>query len=343
MQIGIIKASTLIRGGFMISKRYSGEVLDTVLLLALPASGKSEVRKYLAGLSGDECRRAFHMGPTVQLDDFPYVHMMRQLDDQLAARGKSRFFFSAPDRPFRNPRHWGTLIELINEDYADLINHRTYAPKSAALHLIERIDGAAKKIGAPAVLDIMDDSTRHVIADALEREALELLKEKNSNSMQNLAGKTVVIEFARGGAQGASLPLPEPFGYGYSLSRLSKSILERASILYIWVTPEESRRKNEARANPNDPGSILHHGVPIDVMLNDYGCDDMSWLESKSETPDTVSVRLDDQAFTLPIARFDNRMDKTSFVRADVKDWKASDVKALHDGLQQAFEKLAKK
>ena len=54
------------------------EILDVLLLLALPASGKSEVRRYLASLTPEQCRRDFHMGPTVQLDDYPYVHMMRQ-------------------------------------------------------------------------------------------------------------------------------------------------------------------------------------------------------------------------------------------------------------------------
>src|SRR5438445_6161715 len=52
------------------------EILDVLLLLALPASGKSEVRRYLASLSPEQCRGDFHLGPTVQLDDYPYVHMM---------------------------------------------------------------------------------------------------------------------------------------------------------------------------------------------------------------------------------------------------------------------------
>jgi len=41
------------------------KLIDTLLLLALPASGKSEVRKYLASLTPEQCRNELHMGPTV--------------------------------------------------------------------------------------------------------------------------------------------------------------------------------------------------------------------------------------------------------------------------------------
>jgi hypothetical protein len=303
------------------------DILETVLLLALPASGKSEVRRYLAHLDADECRRDFHMGPTVQLDDFPYVHLMRRIDDELAARGDQRAFFQAPDKPFQDGRDWGTLIELINEDYADLVAKKKFDVPSAALHLFERLDTAAGKVGLPARL-----AGRSAIVEALEKEARALLEEKEANYPDTLKGRTVVIEFARGGPDGASLPLPAPLGYQYSLSRLSPEILNKAGILYVWVTPEESRRKNQARTDPNDPGSILHHGVPIDVMLNDYGCDDMAWLDRDGQV--TVGER------RLPLARFDNRVDKTSFLRADRADWKKEDVAAIHAGLKDALTHL---
>ena len=152
----------------------------------------------------------------------------------------------------------------------------------------------------------------------------------------------MVIEFARGGPDGAALPLPAPLGYQYSLARLSDAILRRARILYIWVTPEESRRKNDERADPERPGgSILHHGVPMAVMLGDYGCDDMDWLIQHSDRPDTVGRDARGTAFHLPVARFDNRVDKTSFIREDRAKWSAADVRALHAGLQGAFAHLA--
>jgi hypothetical protein len=137
------------------------------------------------------------------------------------------------------------------------------------------------------------------------------------------------------------VPLPAPLGYRWSLARLAKEMLETATILYVWVTPEESRRKNFARTDPNDPGSILHHGVPIDVMLNDYGCDDMTWLEETARKPGTVTVEAHGETFDVPIARFDNRVDKTSFLRGAKGEWNADDVRAVHEGLKSAFERLA--
>ncbi len=94
--------------------------IDTLLLLALPASGKSEVRRYLHSLDPSECRDHFGIGPTVQLDDFPYVHLMRRISDELTTRGYEGPYFLSSQLPFRDPRDWGTLIELLNEDYADL-------------------------------------------------------------------------------------------------------------------------------------------------------------------------------------------------------------------------------
>ena len=318
------------------------KILDNILLLALPASGKSEVRRYLARLSPEASRDDFHMGPTVQLDDFPYVHMMRRIDDELAALGKPRLFFHSPDRPFQDTRDWGTLIHLLNEDYDDLLARRVSKPASAARLLLERIEQAWRKTGAPPRLAALDDATRSSLEKKLEAEARKMLEEKLRGYPESLEGKTLVFEFARGGPQGSTMPLPAPLGYRYSLSLLDPRILEKSTILYVWVTPEESRRKNEARTDPNDPGSILHHGVPIEVMLNDYGCDDMDWLQEHSERRGTLTVKVGGKAFHLPCARFDNRKDKTTFVRAEPSAWRAADVDALHGGLAEAFARLAK-
>jgi len=316
-------------------------VLDTILLLALPASGKSEVRRYLELMPAQPRREDFHMGPSVQLDDFPYVHMMRRIDDELAGLGQGRLFFQAPDRPFRDPRDWGTLIELVNEDHADLVQKRFLNPAHAGSDLMDRIDRAAVKCGAPARLAGLEQSLRAKLAEAIAAESRQLVQDKQNNYPESLEGRTLVIEFARGGPQGSTLPLAEPFGYRYSLARLAPEILEKAGILYIWVTPEESRRKNQARSNPKDPGSILHHGVPLEVMLKDYGCDDMDWLAQNSEQPGTVTVKAHGRTYHLPLARFDNRVDKTSFLREPQDAWKPAQVKSVHEGLREALAHLA--
>jgi hypothetical protein len=208
--------------------------------------------------------------------------------------------------------------------------------------LLNRLDAAAVAVGASPRMSALDAPVRGALAEALEKEARELLNNKHAGYPETLEGKTLVVEFARGGKQGSSMPLASPFGYRYSLSRLSDALLENATILYVWVTPEESRRKNQARTDPNDPGSILHHGVPIEVMLNDYGCDDMDWLEQNAAVPGTITVTTRGRTFNVPVARFDNRVDKTSFLRGERRAWSEAEIHAVHDGLKGALQKLAR-
>ena len=182
---------------------------------------------------------------------------------------------------------------------------------------------------------------RHEVAEALEPECADLLQRKIAEVPDSLEGKTVVIEFARGGADASPMPLPAPYGYRYSLGCLSPEILSKASILYIWVTPEESRRKNAERTDPDDPGSILFHGVPLAVMYGDYGCDDLAWLLEQSDRPDTVCIEQGGRKYYLPVGRFDNRVDLTTFIREDAASWPEEDVAKLRAGLRAAFDELA--
>ena len=141
------------------------------------------------------------------------------------------------------------------------------------------------------------------------------------------------------------MPLTGTFGYQYSLPMFCPEILENAAILYIWVTPEESRRKNADRADPNDPGSNLHHGVPMAVMLGDYGCDDMEYLRARSKA-NCVSFDAHGRHWDVPIGVFDNRVDKTSFLRAEPECWdkgKVADVTAaIRAATDAMFENYGK-
>lgn len=316
------------------------ETIETLLLLALPASGKSEVRNYLTNVDAERCRRDFGIGPTVQLDDYPYVHLMRRIDEELLELGASPLFFDTLDGPFREPLEWGTLIELLNEDYQAL--SRASPPSasgSSASRVLARVERARRAVGGDPRLTTLEASVRQELEQRLEPECLAIERERASGP-GDLTGKTVVIEFSRGGPDGASMPLEPPRGYGYSLALLSEAILARARVLYIWVTPEESRRKNEARARPDGQASILHHGVPREVMLAEYGCDDLEHLAQTSSRPGTLEVRAHDELFFLPLARFDNRQDKTSFLRQPPADWPESEVGRLHQELVRAFGQL---
>lgn len=327
------------------------QLLDTILLFSLPASGKSEVRRYLASLTPDQCRNDFHMGPTLQLDDYPYVHLMHRIDDELKANGLEYAYYHGPNRPFRDNWTWAVLIELLNEDHANLMASRQVEVASAAQLLMDRLDAAHAKVGLAQPMGELPHRIRQKVAAALEAECRTELDVLNRQNAQDKAGKTLVIEAARGGANGSAFPLCPPHGYETAFQTLSPAILEKAAVLYVWVDPAESRRKNIERGRPDGQGSILHHSVPMEVMLGQYGCDDMGWLMEQSDRPGTIRVeriipegtRYATKVYHLPVARFDNRKDLTTFVREDQKLWKPEDVKAIHGGLKAAFDQLAKR
>jgi len=314
-------------------------VFKTVLLVALPASGKSEVRNLMAHMPPEKLKKEFHIGETLQLDDFPYVHMMRRIDNELSALGRQRIFYPG-EAPFIDGRDWGTLCALLNEDYQDLMNRSAVTADSAAQLLFDRIDRAAQTAGLPPRLQRLPEEIRRELARRLEKEARAMLEAKHAGYPDSFEGKTVIIECARGGPEGASMPLTGTFGYQYSLPMFSPAILENAVVLYIWVTPEESRRKNSDRADPNNPGSNLHHGVPMAVMLGDYGTDDMLYLAQTSEAPGTVTVRAHDQAYHLPIGIFDNRSDRTTFLREDTEQWNADQVRQVVESIRKAADAM---
>lgn len=324
------------------------QLLDTLLLFSLPASGKSEMRRYMASLSAEQCRADFGMGPTLQLDDYPYVHLMHRIDDELKKYGRPYAYYQGPSRPFRDSWTWAVLIELLNEDYADLRAGRQVEAKSAARRLFDRLDAVHAKLHMEEPMGDLPSRIRRAVAEALETECRTELDALNRQNAQGTEGRTIVIEAARGGPNGAAFPLTPPHGYETAFQHLSTDILARSSLLYIWVDPAESRRKNIERGRPDGQGSILHHSVPMEVMLGQYGCDDMAWLLERSDCPGTIQVerivaegdRFATRIYNLPAARFDNRKDLTTFVREPKETWSPSDVAAIHAELKAAFGRM---
>lgn len=313
------------------------KTFDVVLLLGLPASGKSEIRRLMANMSKDELKRDFHIGQTIDMDDFPYVFIMRRIDEALEKMGQTRIFYSSDEKPFIDSRDWITLIHLLNADYQDLKQKRIFK-ESPSRFLMERIDMAGQKAGIQPRLQGIKNIDQ--ISKFIEKDARELLQEKYKSYPDTLDDKTLMIEFARGGAINSSMPLDFPFGYYHSLSQLDDEILQKSVIFYNWVTPEESRRKNFERADPNDPGSILHHGVPLEVMLKEYGTDDIFWLAKTSEKLNTITVIKNSKKFLIPLGIFDNNSDRTTFLRADPNLWDKDKVEEIKKALKSTFDLL---
>ncbi|MBR3264553.1 MAG: hypothetical protein IKI61_01145 [Erysipelotrichaceae bacterium] len=317
----------------------NNNLFKTVLLVALPASGKSEVRHFMANIDPKRLEEDFHIGDNLQLDDFPYVHFMRCIDGELESLGLEPIFYPGQN-PFNNNKDWGTLTQLLNEDYHDLLNRNRISMDNAAIYLFDRIDRAAGMAGLPPRLAMLDEDVRNRIAESLKDEAERILREKEAQIPESFEGKTIVIECARGGPDGSSMPLTGEYGYLYTLSQFAPDLLKDAVILYIWVTPEESRRKNNERANPDDPGSNLFHGVPLSVMLGDYGCDDMQYLRENAEVPDTITVKTFGNTYNVPIGVFDNRVDKTSFLRGDPMNWPQDKVEEMTEAVKKATDTM---
>ena len=123
------------------------KAFKTVLLLALPASGKSEVRNLMAHRDKKVLEEDFHIGENLQLDDFPYVNYRRRIDQELAKIGESRIYYKGDEDTFFDGRDWGTLIHRLNEDYHDLLNRNFVKTDSAAEYLFERLDRCPAMVG----------------------------------------------------------------------------------------------------------------------------------------------------------------------------------------------------
>jgi hypothetical protein len=314
--------------------------LNTLLLLALPASGKSEVRRYLASVDPDVAARDFGLGPTVQLDDYPYVHLMRRIDEEIMHLGGSAAFYSPNNGPFLEGGDWATLIELVNEDYSGL-GTEPQVPSQPTAWLVDRYERARRSVGLNPPFERLSDEQLASLAIALDAEVAEMASELSATlATYDPARSTVVIEFARGGPEGTEPPLPDPHGYAFSLRHLSADILSNAYVLYVWVTPQESRRRNEERARPGIEGdaSILHHGVPEVVMRGDYGVDDLLWLMERGGGQ-AVEIDAGSVTYTIPATVFDNRVDQTSFLRADESAWDPDTVSELHAALKESFSR----
>jgi hypothetical protein len=107
---------------------------------------------------------------------------------------------------------------------------------------------------------------------------------------------TAILEFSRGSEHG---------GYRSAFQHLSDEILDRALIVFINVTWEESLRKNRKRFNPARPDSILEHGLPDAKLEKMYRTID--WEELCADSPTHVTIK----GRQVPYVVFENVPSKT--------------------------------
>jgi hypothetical protein len=316
--------------------------IDTLLLIALPASGKSEVRKYMLNSPKEQRLVDFHVADTVQIDDYPYVEFFHEVDDTLADLGEGPLFYHGSIDPFLNGRDWGTLLKLLSQDYRILKDPSLPLPSADPQVLFHRIDLARSQVGLAPVFGPMHPRLREELGGLLVEQAAKVLDHQFKIRPANIDDYTLVIEFARGGPAGPQ-PVAAPHGYAWNLAQLSKQILARASALYVWVDPQESLRKNRTRDAKPSMGKVdtaIFHMCPETVMREDYSGDDIQYLRGITDRPDTLTIHAYGRRWYVPIAVFDNRVDLTTFTREPSSTWKPENVAALHAGLTDGFARL---
>ena len=128
----------------------------------------------------------------------------------------------------------------------------------------------------------------------IERIGLEYRKKLARNPEYHNT-MTTLVEFARGGDNGIS----------EALTFMHEEILQRAALIYIRVSYEESVRKNRRRAKKGQEDSILYHSLPDEKMEFYYKTNDWEKLEKRD--PNYIEVK----GFKIPYATFENEPEKT--------------------------------
>jgi hypothetical protein len=108
---------------------------------------------------------------------------------------------------------------------------------------------------------------------------------------------TVIIEFSRGSEHG---------GYLRAFQHLPVDVLEKAGILYVDVSFDESLRKNRQRYNPNRPDSVLEHSLPDSKLERLYKSTD--WEQIIAGQPGVLEIR----SVQVPFVVFENEDDVTT-------------------------------
>lgn len=100
---------------------------DTIMLLARPAAGKSEIIAYLHNTPLKERIERFHIGEFVEIDDFPMLWAWFEEDRILDEMGMQRLH-STKEEDFNDKRLWNVLIRRMCLEHQKLVRDQKTNP-----------------------------------------------------------------------------------------------------------------------------------------------------------------------------------------------------------------------
>lgn len=98
---------------------------DTLLLLARPAAGKSEIIDFLKKTPPDRRLEKYHIGQMTEFDDFPILWSWFEEDAILENMGYPRLHTDS-DGYFAGNHHWDVLIERLGLEYRKWLRDRRH-------------------------------------------------------------------------------------------------------------------------------------------------------------------------------------------------------------------------
>jgi len=98
--------------------------IHTLILIARPAAGKSEIINYLSKINSKERMEVYRIGELIQIDDFPFLWRWFEEDTILEKMGKPRIY-TDKEGYFKYQYLWDLLILMINTEYSKQIREIT--------------------------------------------------------------------------------------------------------------------------------------------------------------------------------------------------------------------------
>jgi len=116
----LVRIRTTIQLHYTPGRELKMKTFKTLLLIARPAAGKSEIIHYLQNTPMDERIGKFHIGTFEEVDDFPMLWAWFEEYALLEKMGHPRLHTS-PDGYFKYRYLWDLLIERIGLEYQKLM------------------------------------------------------------------------------------------------------------------------------------------------------------------------------------------------------------------------------